>query len=100
MTTNLGKRFLDLKGEFTGWQNDETTSLGNGETLDHRETKGEGFTCAGLGNTNNILSFDRDRDGFKLNGGRFCVVVAFERLEQLGCNTETVKTGPSCLGLG
>jgi len=65
--------------------------------------EGEGLARAGLGDTDEVLALDGDRDGLELNWRRDGELERIQQTHQAGRNTQSVKThlgGSSIIVIG
>ena len=88
---NLTEVFFNLQGEFARWENNEATALKLGEALDHWNTERERFAGTGLGDTNNVRTFQCCRDRLVLNWGWRGVLVLRENVEKRWRNAKVRK---------
>ena len=79
--TVLLEVFVDLHGEFAGWDKDEAAGLAGGwaEASECRQSKGSGLTGAGLGGADEVATGKHHGDSLLLNGRGVHVTAIGER---------------------
>lgn len=81
IATELLHHFFNLDRQLTGWEQDQPLSLNLGQALEHRDPEGKRFSRSGLGDTDHILAFNRDRDGLRLDWGGNGILQPRQRFE-------------------
>ena len=84
---------VDLKGQLPrGHQNQRATAVGQ-QALDQGDPKREGLTGSGLGDSQDILSLQRCRDGLMLDRCRSDQFEPVQNLDDFRVNAQVVKCG-------
>src|SRR3989338_4265335 len=79
-TADFLQMLIDLDGELASGQKHQSHALSLSEALNHRYAKSQSLSCAGLGNADDVLALDSNRNGFVLDG---CGGSKFQSIQNL-----------------